>query len=314
MAGPWWPANYWGGVGYAYPPAYYPYGGVAVAVPAAPIEQVYIQQPQEAVVPTPSQPRSGHWYYCSSPAGYYPDVNTCSRPWIAVDPRSGRRAGGCQQVAPTWRRAGPIAARPRTLTMTSHERAFALGALALGGLRRGAAGADGRGDAGHEQVAGPVPGRQRQLPAVRAIGDRRADEGRATIRPAPTSSAARRLGALIGAAFGSVTGDAGYGAAWGAGTGAMFGSAGASNYGAVSSYTLQQQYNAAYMQCMYTQGNQVPGRVVQRRYSTTVPGYAPRVYQVPADATPAPRGTPPPVTYSVPSDAIAPPPGTPAPQ
>jgi hypothetical protein len=122
------------------------------------------------------------------------------------------------------------------------------------------------------------------------------------------------LGALIGAAFGSVTGDAGYGAAWGAGTGAMFGSAGAGNAGAASSYTLQQQYNAAYMQCMYTHGNQVPGRVVQRRYSTTVPGYAPRVYPVPADATAAPRGTPPPAVYRVPSDAIAPPPGTPAPQ
>ncbi len=114
--------------------------------------------------------------------------------------------------------------------------------------------------------------------------------------------------------FGSVTGNAGYGAAWGASTGALFGSAGAGNYGAASSYTLQQQYNAAYMQCMYTQGNQVPARVAQRRYSTTAPGYAPRVYQVPPDATAAPHGTPPPVTYAVPSDAIAPPPGTPAPQ
>lgn len=122
------------------------------------------------------------------------------------------------------------------------------------------------------------------------------------------------FGALIGALFGSFTGDAGYGAAWGAGTGALFGSAGATNYGAASSYTLQQQYNAAYMQCMYTHGNQVPARVVQRRYSTTVPGNAPRVYQVPSDATAAPRGTPPPASYSAPSDAIAPPPGTPAPQ
>lgn len=94
MAGPWWPANYWGGLGYAYPPALDPYVGVAVAVPAAPIEQVYIQQQQEVGAPTPSQTRPGHWYYCSSPAGYYPDVNTCSRPWTAVDPQSGGRAGG----------------------------------------------------------------------------------------------------------------------------------------------------------------------------------------------------------------------------
>lgn len=122
------------------------------------------------------------------------------------------------------------------------------------------------------------------------------------------------FGAVLGALFGSVTGDAGYGAAWGASTGALFGSAGASNSGAVSSYTLQQQYNAAYMQCMYTQGNQVPARVVQRTYSSTVPGYAARVYRVPYDAAVAPRGTPPPARYSVPSDAVVPPPGTPAPQ
>lgn len=122
------------------------------------------------------------------------------------------------------------------------------------------------------------------------------------------------FGALIGALFGSVTGDAGYGAAWGAGTGAMFGSAAAGNGAAVSSYALQQQYNAAYMQCMYTQGNQVPARVVQRGYSSTVPGYAPRAYRVPSDAEAAPPGTPPPIRYVVPPDAIAAPRDTPAPR
>ena len=121
------------------------------------------------------------------------------------------------------------------------------------------------------------------------------------------------IGALIGAALGSWTGQAGHGAAWGAGTGAMFGSAAAGNGGAVSSYTLQQQYNTAYMQCMYTRGNQVPARVVQRSYSSTVPGYAPRFYRVPPDAAVAPPGTPPPVRYGVPPDAAAAPPGTPPP-
>ena len=122
------------------------------------------------------------------------------------------------------------------------------------------------------------------------------------------------IGALIGAALGSWTGQAGYGAAWGAGTGALYGGAAAGQGGAVSSYSLQQQYNAAYMQCMYTRGNQVPARVVQRSYSSAVPGYAPRVYAVPSDATAAPPGTPPPVRYGVPADAVAAPPGTPAPQ
>jgi hypothetical protein len=32
----------------------------------------------------PQQP--SYWYYCTEPAGYYPYVNTCSRPWIAVQP------------------------------------------------------------------------------------------------------------------------------------------------------------------------------------------------------------------------------------
>lgn len=122
------------------------------------------------------------------------------------------------------------------------------------------------------------------------------------------------FGALIGALFGSVTGDAGYGAAWGAGTGAMFGGAAAGSGGYASSYALQQQYNAAYMQCMYTHGNQVPARVVQRTYSSTVPRYAPRVYRVPHDAQAAPPGTPPPADYGVPPDAATPPPGTPPPQ
>ncbi len=86
LAGPWWPAG--GAPWYGYPAAYYPYAGVAVAVPTPLVEQVYIQQPQVVVAEPAHQPGPGHWYYCTSPAGYYPYVNTCSRPWIAVTPRS----------------------------------------------------------------------------------------------------------------------------------------------------------------------------------------------------------------------------------
>lgn len=120
------------------------------------------------------------------------------------------------------------------------------------------------------------------------------------------------FGALIGALFGSVTGQAGYGAAWGAGTGALYGSAGASGYGAASSVALQQQYDAAYLQCMAGSGNDVPGRA-----STPWRGSAPaaRVYRVPADAVAPPPGTPPPaLRYGVPVDALAAPPGTPPPR
>ncbi|MEO8124033.1 MAG: hypothetical protein ABI633_08290, partial [Burkholderiales bacterium] len=67
LANPWWPAG--GAPGYGYPAAYYPYGGVAVAVPAPPVEQVYIQQPQVAAAEPAHEAGPGHWYYCTSPAG-----------------------------------------------------------------------------------------------------------------------------------------------------------------------------------------------------------------------------------------------------
>jgi len=40
--------------------------------------------PAAAPRAAPQQP--GYWYYCTEPAGYYPYVQECSRPWIAVQP------------------------------------------------------------------------------------------------------------------------------------------------------------------------------------------------------------------------------------
>jgi len=115
------------------------------------------------------------------------------------------------------------------------------------------------------------------------------------------------VGAAVGAILGSVTGQAGAGAAWGAGTGLLFGSAAGSNAAGASSYTLQRQFDVAYMQCMYAHGNQVPARVAQRTvrtYSAPPPaGYG---------APPAGYGTPP-GRYSVPPNAAVPPPNTPPP-
>lgn len=85
IANPWWPAPAWSAPWYGYPAAYYPYAGVALAAPL--VEQVYVEQPQVAAA-EPAHPKSpGHWYYCTAPAGYYPYVNTCTRPWIAVTPQ-----------------------------------------------------------------------------------------------------------------------------------------------------------------------------------------------------------------------------------
>jgi hypothetical protein len=78
------------------------------------------------------------------------------------------------------------------------------------------------------------------------------------------------LGAGVGAAIGSVTGQAGAGAAIGAGAGLLTGTAAAGPPAYASQYQLQRQYDVAYMQCMYSKGNQVPG-VVRRRPQAYAP-------------------------------------------
>ena len=69
-----------------------------------------------------------------------------------------------------------------------------------------------------------------------------------------TAAIGTALGGLLGAAAGGHQG-AGIGGAAGAiaGTGAASGGTNSANY------SIQQQYNNAYVQCMYSKGNQVPG-------------------------------------------------------
>jgi uncharacterized protein YcfJ len=87
------------------------------------------------------------------------------------------------------------------------------------------------------------------------------------------------LGAGLGAAVGGGRGAA-IGAASGAAVGTGYGAAGSSN----AQYGIQAQYDNAYVQCMYTRGNQVPG------YGAPAPGYG---------APPPPPGwaVPPPPRY-----------------
>lgn len=86
--------------------------------------------------------------------------------------------------------------------------------------------------------------------------------------PDPTGSgaavASTLIGAAAGAAIGSVSGQAGQGAAIGAGTGLLFGSAAGANAAGYNNYTVQRQYDNAYVQCMYAKGNQVPVRAGYR--------------------------------------------------
>jgi hypothetical protein len=67
------------------------------------------------------------------------------------------------------------------------------------------------------------------------------------------------LGAGLGAAIGAAGGNAGAGAAIGAGTGAVAGTAVGAQGNANAQYSIQQQYDNAYSQCMYSHGDQVPG-------------------------------------------------------
>jgi Glycine-zipper domain len=108
------------------------------------------------------------------------------------------------------------------------------------------------------------------------------------------------IGAALGAAIGAAAGNPALGAAAGAGAGLLGGtSVGAGNAHAAQG-SVQHRYNAAYMQCMYAKGNQIP---VPR-------GSQPPIgYQRPAQSA---LTTPPPPLVTAP-DIPPPPPGVPPP-
>jgi outer membrane lipoprotein SlyB len=100
------------------------------------------------------------------------------------------------------------------------------------------------------------------------------------------------VGTVLGAGLGAAVGG-GRGAAIGAGAGAVGGTAVGAGPAQYAQMSLQQRYDAAYAQCMYANGDQVPG------YSPAPPppGYGP------------PPGYPPP-----PPPGYGPPPGYPPPR
>ena len=66
------------------------------------------------------------------------------------------------------------------------------------------------------------------------------------------------IGAGLGAAVGAASGNAGAGAAIGAASGLLLGTAEGSEAGQVHGMEAQRRYDNAYVQCMYSYGNQVP--------------------------------------------------------
>jgi hypothetical protein len=66
------------------------------------------------------------------------------------------------------------------------------------------------------------------------------------------------LGTVLGAGLGAAIGGH-QGAGVGAATGAIVGTSAGANRSAYGSNSIQYQYNNAFVQCMYSYGNQVPG-------------------------------------------------------
>jgi hypothetical protein len=96
------------------------------------------------------------------------------------------------------------------------------------------------------------------------------------------------LGAGIGALLGAATGHPGAGAAFGAGSGLLIGAVSGVNSGQISGWEAQRLYDNAYVQCMYSKGNQVPG-AAKRKYSSgrvTPPPPPSDYYDVPPDYSP----------------------------
>jgi len=104
------------------------------------------------------------------------------------------------------------------------------------------------------------------------------------------------VGTLLGAGLGAAIGG-GRGAAIGAGAGALGGTAVGAGPAAQAQYSLQQQYDLAYSQCMYARGNQIPG--YQPPGYAQPPGYPPPGYGPPPGYAPPP-GYPPPMDYPPP--------------
>lgn len=103
------------------------------------------------------------------------------------------------------------------------------------------------------------------------------------------------IGAGLGAAIGSTSGDMGAGAAIGAASGLLLGTVAGADSARVYGWEAQRRYDIAYMQCMYSKGNQIPGVATRTRSIQRMPpppppgsGYEPPMYAPPSSDQPFP--------------------------
>jgi hypothetical protein len=82
------------------------------------------------------------------------------------------------------------------------------------------------------------------------------------------------VGTAVGAVLGAAVGGHGA-AAFGAGTGLLVGTVAGADAAQTSSYTVQQRYDNAYLQCMYAKGNKVPMAASEANQRRVVQSYSP---------------------------------------
>jgi hypothetical protein len=66
--------------------------------------------------PNGVSPPASYWYYCTSPAGYFPHVQQCGSAWIPVIPQAPSAAGTPPQVAPMRPAPSRVAPAPQSTT------------------------------------------------------------------------------------------------------------------------------------------------------------------------------------------------------
>lgn len=109
------------------------------------------------------------------------------------------------------------------------------------------------------------------------------------------------LGAGAGALIGAASGNAGPGAAIGAGAGLLGGAVLGASQAPLAGGEVQRRYDNAYVQCMYSKGNQIPTQAQTAaprrraaRYTSPPPPPPPAYNMAPATIPPPPPGSPPP--------------------